>query len=97
VEQDLNLYTFVANAQLGVHVGSITSGSGSFFVSVPSLDCLADLHWNRVYLVLLGLDVLRWCSTGSPLLQDEREGAIGDGFLTVGLGREVGGSCDRNV
>jgi hypothetical protein len=81
-------YTSVANAQL---VGPLTSRAGVVSDSVPCcwipfpyLNCLVGLQWERMCLVLLGLDVPGWGGTQGGLP-----------FSDVSEGEEVmgGGTC----
>ena len=41
----------------------------------PYLACLADPHWEKMFLVRQGLEVLGWGGTqlGGPLLPSERQ------------------------
>ena len=55
--------TYVAEGQLGLHVDLLTSGEGAISVSVDChwipfsyLDCLVGPQWERMGLVLLGLN-----------------------------------------
>jgi hypothetical protein len=55
---------FVEGVQLDLHVGVLEIGARAVFDSVPAirppypyLDCLVGPQWERMCLVLLGLDV----------------------------------------
>lgn len=68
----------------------------------PLTDCLVRPQWERMCLILLGLDVLGgWGGSqeGLPLLWGEA-GVVQsweDGFVRVGLGVDVEGGCDQDV
>lgn len=63
----LDPYAFVVNVQFGLHVGLVTGLSLTLLpdIGLPSLylDCLVGLHWERMCLVLPGLDISEWGST----------------------------------
>lgn len=57
--------TFVADVQLVVHAGPLTTGAGAVSHSVAChwIPCLAEPQRVRMGLVLLGLDIPEWCGT----------------------------------
>jgi hypothetical protein len=61
----------VANVQLGLHVGPLTSRVGAVVVSVPCHWRPFGSQWEKMYLVLVGPNVPGWGGTqgeGIPLL-----------------------------
>lgn len=63
---------------------------------LPQLDCIVGLQWERIYLVLQGLDVPGWVvSWGrtSPSQRGKGGGMVGEVMSVVGvyLGGEEGG------
>ena len=68
-------YTFVANEQLGLHVGPLTSGVGAVsvpfhWIPSPYLDCLVGPQWERMYLSPAGTTCPRVVpKRGSPSLK----------------------------
>ena len=58
---------FVADVQLGLHVGSlaieawtVSDSVACYWVPFPCLDYWVGPQWRRRYLIMQGLDVPRW-------------------------------------
>jgi hypothetical protein len=89
--------------QLGIHVGPLASRGGGGFclcslplIPSPYLDCLVGPQWERVCLVLLGLDVPGWGGTQRkpPFSEEKGKKAVEGEVCKGGTGS---GDCDKDV
>lgn len=84
--------------QFGLHVGPLTNEAKAILVYVachwipfPDLDCMFGPQWERICLVLLGLDIPGWDGTqgGAPPLR-RRGGSNREEIHKGGAGRKRG-------
>jgi len=92
--------------QLGLLVGLLTIGIRTIFDSVVChqipffLDCLVGPQWERMCLVLLGLEAPVWADTqmgGFPSQRRRGEGVMGEGICKGWTGGRGGRGCEWEV
>lgn len=70
---------------LKIRVGAISESVACLWVPLPKLGCLVLLHFKRICLVLLQMDVLHWGgshSGGPPFTKAQGDGKWGSRTVT---------------